>query len=61
MTEDQIRHAQLDLASRGLYVESTGAVCWAATREGALGSRSAVVPLCGAGLKTGLVPDPGNV
>jgi threonine synthase len=54
VTEDQIRHAQLDLASRGLYVESTGVACWAAVREGALGGRSAVVPLCGAGLKSGL-------
>ncbi|MFB7107942.1 pyridoxal-phosphate dependent enzyme [Streptomyces sp. NPDC056190] len=54
VTEDRIRHAQLDLASRGLYVESTGAVCWAAIREGALGGKSAVVPLCGAGLKSGL-------
>ncbi|MFJ8197551.1 threonine synthase [Streptomyces sp. NPDC096152] len=54
VTEDQIRHAQLDLASRGLYVESTGVVCWAAVREGALGAKSAVVPLCGAGLKSGL-------
>jgi threonine synthase len=54
VTEDQIRHAQLDLASRGLYVESTGVACWAAVREGALGARTAVVPLCGAGVKTGL-------
>ncbi|MCX3062069.1 threonine synthase [Streptomyces beihaiensis] len=59
VTEDQIRHAQLDLASQGLYVESTGVACWAATREsGPLGAtlagRSAVVPLCGAGLKSGL-------
>ncbi|MEU1195953.1 threonine synthase [Streptomyces sp. NPDC005813] len=54
VTEDQIRHAQRDLASRGLYVESTGVACWAAVREGALGERSAVVPLCGAGLKTGM-------
>ncbi|MET7698487.1 pyridoxal-phosphate dependent enzyme [Streptomyces sp. NPDC005485] len=54
VTEDQIRHAQRDLASRGLYVESTGVACWAAVREGSLGERSAVVPLCGAGLKTGL-------
>ncbi|MFD6997540.1 pyridoxal-phosphate dependent enzyme [Streptomyces mirabilis] len=54
VTEDQIRHAQRDLASRGLYVESTGVVCWAAVREGALGGRTAVVPLCGAGVKTGL-------
>ncbi|MFI0237271.1 pyridoxal-phosphate dependent enzyme [Streptomyces sp. NPDC016845] len=59
VTEDQIRHAQSDLASRGLFVESTGAACWAATRDGGsvasvLNGRSAVVPLCGAGLKTGL-------
>jgi threonine synthase len=54
VTEDQIRHAQLDLASRGLYVESTGVVGWAAAREGLLGARNAVVPLCGAGLKSGL-------
>ncbi|MGP4049432.1 threonine synthase [Streptomyces sp. 2A115] len=54
VTEDQIRHAQSDLASRGLYVESTGVACWAAVRNGVLGSRTAVVPLCGAGLKTGL-------
>jgi threonine synthase len=58
VTEDQIRHAQRDLASRGLYVESTGVACWAAVREGALGSRTAVVPLCGAGLKTGLAGAP---
>jgi threonine synthase len=54
VTEDQIRHAQSDLASQGLYVESTGVACWAAVREGALGTRTGVVPLCGAGLKTGL-------
>ncbi|MFI1013939.1 threonine synthase [Streptomyces sp. NPDC020965] len=54
VTEDQIRAAQLDLAARGLFVESTGVACWAAVgdrREG-----TAVVPLCGAGLKTGLAP-----
>ncbi|NGO15284.1 pyridoxal-phosphate dependent enzyme, partial [Streptomyces sp. HC44] len=33
VTEDQIRHAQRDLASRGLFVESTGVACWAAVRE----------------------------
>ncbi len=54
VTEDQIQHAQRDLASRGLYVESTGVACWAAVRDGVPGSRTAVVPLCGAGLKTGL-------
>lgn len=57
MTEDQIRHAQSDLAGRGLYVESTGVACWAAVREGALGRREAVVPLCGAGVKTGMARD----
>ncbi|MFI7384351.1 pyridoxal-phosphate dependent enzyme [Streptomyces sp. NPDC049813] len=65
VSEDQIRHAQLDLASRGLFVESTGVACWAATREGGplgsiLNGRAAVVPLCGAGLKTG-VADPAHV
>ncbi|WP_128379628.1 pyridoxal-phosphate dependent enzyme [Streptomyces cavernae] len=54
VTEDQIADAQRDLASRGLYVESTGVVSWAAVRDGALGDRTAVVPLCGAGLKSGL-------
>jgi len=58
VTEDQIRHAQLDLASQGLYVEATGAACWAAVREGLpgklRGTPGAVVPLCGAGLKSGL-------
>ncbi|GAB1327789.1 pyridoxal-phosphate dependent enzyme [Streptomyces sennicomposti] len=54
VTEDQIRHAQLDLASRGLFVESTGVACWAAVREGALAGKSAALPLCGSGLKSGL-------
>ncbi|MEU7577932.1 threonine synthase [Streptomyces sp. NPDC041068] len=54
VTEAQIAAAQRDLAARGLYVESTGVACWAAVREGALGGRTAVVPLCGAGAKTGL-------
>ncbi|PRH75664.1 threonine synthase, partial [Streptomyces solincola] len=52
VTDDQIRAAQRDLAARGLYVEPTGTACWAATlatpRPGAT-----VVPLCGAGAKTG--------
>ncbi|MFE3325114.1 threonine synthase [Streptomyces sp. NPDC059176] len=56
VTEEQIRAAQLDLAGRGLYVESTGAACWAAARAHGLDGRSAVVPLCGAGAKTGLPP-----
>nr|WP_078606881.1 threonine synthase [Streptomyces flavidovirens] len=55
VTEDQLRAAQLDLAARGLFVEPTGVACWAAMsahppQEG----RTAVVPLCGAGAKTGL-------
>ncbi|MGW7071130.1 threonine synthase [Streptomyces sp. NPDC054855] len=54
VTEDQLRAAQRDLAGRGLFVETTGVACWAAVRDGALGERSAVVPLCGAGLKSGL-------
>ncbi|MCN9243034.1 pyridoxal-phosphate dependent enzyme [Streptomyces sp. RY43-2] len=55
VTEDQLRHAQRDLASRGLYVESTGVASWAAVRDGVPGERGAVVPLCGAGLKSGPV------
>ncbi|MGW1162964.1 pyridoxal-phosphate dependent enzyme [Streptomyces sp. NPDC002513] len=65
VTEDQIRHAQRDLASQGLYVEPTAAAGWAAAREGLLesippsrlrpngGIAPVVVPLCGAGLKSG--------
>ncbi|MEV7427213.1 threonine synthase [Streptomyces sp. NPDC091212] len=52
VTEDQLRAAQRDLAARGLFVESTGVACWAAVRDWTDGS--AVVPLCGAGAKTGL-------
>jgi threonine synthase len=53
VTEDQLRAAQLDLAARGLFVETTGVACWAAiTAEPRAGSM--VVPLCGAGAKTGL-------
>lgn len=52
VTESQIREAQLDLAARGLYVETTGVACWAAVGDWV--DRSVVVPLCGAGLKTGL-------
>ncbi|WP_066942710.1 threonine synthase [Streptomyces lushanensis] len=54
VTEDQLRAAQLDLAARGLFVESTGVACWAAV--GGWTGRSAVVPLCGAGAKTGPAP-----
>ncbi|WP_328905628.1 threonine synthase [Streptomyces sp. NBC_00234] len=51
VSEDRIRSAQLDLAARGLYVETTGVACWAAVGDWT--DRSVVVPLCGAGLKTG--------
>ncbi|MFE4946414.1 threonine synthase [Streptomyces sp. NPDC056641] len=75
VTEDQLRAAQLDLASRGLFVESTAVACWAAVRDGTGGvdgtdradragqaarmDLSVVVPLCGAGAKTGLAPAAG--
>ncbi|MFE7426258.1 pyridoxal-phosphate dependent enzyme [Streptomyces sp. NPDC057545] len=54
VTEAQIRAAQLDLAARGFYVETTGVACWAAV--GGRTDLEIVVPLCGAGLKTGLAP-----
>lgn len=54
VSEDGIRAAQQDLAARGLFVEPTGAVGWAAVREGGDAVRGeVVVPLCGAGRKTG--------
>ncbi|MEU8617216.1 pyridoxal-phosphate dependent enzyme [Streptomyces sp. NPDC048623] len=58
VTEDQIRAAQLDLARRGLYVEPTGVACWAAVRAAPERPGTTVVPLCGAGAKTGLAPAP---
>ncbi|MGW7196947.1 pyridoxal-phosphate dependent enzyme [Streptomyces chryseus] len=55
VTEPQIRAAQLDLAARGLFVESTAAACWAAvTAAPGRVAGTTVVPLCGAGAKTGL-------
>ncbi|MFF3020414.1 pyridoxal-phosphate dependent enzyme [Streptomyces sp. NPDC057939] len=58
--DDRLREAQRDLAGRGLFVEPTAAACWAAVRPGAPGDplqgRTAVIPLCGAGAKTGLAP-----
>ncbi|MFE5945769.1 threonine synthase [Streptomyces sp. NPDC056480] len=54
VTEDQIRTAQRELAGRGLFVESTGVACWAAVRAAAPRPGLTVVPLCGAGAKTGL-------
>ncbi|MEV4945140.1 threonine synthase [Streptomyces sp. NPDC053755] len=53
VTEEQIRSAQRDLARRGLFVEATGVACWAAVRAAPREGES-VVPLCGAGAKTGL-------
>ncbi|MFF5974192.1 threonine synthase [Streptomyces sp. NPDC012769] len=52
--EDRIRAAQLDLARRGLYVEPTAVACWAAVREAPARPGTTVLPLCGAGAKTGL-------
>ncbi|MFD9968033.1 threonine synthase [Streptomyces sp. NPDC059017] len=60
VTDDRIRAAQLDLAARGLFVEPTGAACWAAIQAHGLEDRTAVVPLCGAGAKTGVDLDPGS-
>ncbi|MFE5591657.1 threonine synthase [Streptomyces sp. NPDC056549] len=56
VTEDQIRTAQRDLAGRGLFVEATGVACWAAVSAAPPRPGLTVVPLCGAGAKTGLVP-----
>ncbi|MFJ9806613.1 threonine synthase [Streptomyces sp. NPDC101158] len=53
VTDDRIRAAQTDLARRGLYVEPTGVACWAAVRA-THGLGTTVVPLCGAGAKTGM-------
>ncbi|MFE9686337.1 threonine synthase [Streptomyces sp. NPDC006285] len=58
VTEDQLRHAQTDLASQGLYVEPTGVACWAALRDLPLTPRAAVLPLCGAGQKSPLPTTP---
>ncbi|MFF5785228.1 threonine synthase [Streptomyces sp. NPDC012693] len=54
VTEDQIRTAQRDLAGRGLFVESTGVACWAAVQAAPPRPGLTVVPLCGAGAKTGM-------
>ncbi|MFG2644521.1 threonine synthase [Streptomyces sp. NPDC048370] len=56
VTEDQLHSAQVDLARRGLFVESTGVACWAAVRATPARSGLTVLPLCGAGAKTGLSP-----
>ncbi|MFF3602358.1 threonine synthase [Streptomyces sp. NPDC002463] len=54
VTEEQIRTAQRDLAGRGLFVEATGVACWAAVSAAPPRPGLTVVPLCGAGAKTGL-------
>ncbi|MFD3661731.1 pyridoxal-phosphate dependent enzyme [Streptomyces sp. NPDC058659] len=53
VTDDQIRTAQRDLAARGLFVEATGVACWAAVAAAQQRPGLTVVPLCGAGAKTG--------
>jgi threonine synthase len=54
VTDDAIRAAQADLATRGLWVEPTAAVTWAACREGSVAPPGASIALvlCGAGLKS---------
>ncbi|MEW5654923.1 pyridoxal-phosphate dependent enzyme [Streptomyces cinereoruber] len=54
--EERIRAAQRDLARRGLSVEATGTACWAAVDAAPPRPGLTVVPLCGAGAKTGLAP-----
>lgn len=67
VTDAEVAAAQRDLATRGLYVEVTAGACWAAVRHAELSAtdhdqlgwrllaeEEVVVPLCGAGLKTGL-------
>lgn len=54
--EPEIRSARADLARRGWYVEDTAAVCWAAADTAAADGQplgDIVLPLSGAGLKTG--------
>jgi threonine synthase len=62
VTDDQVNAAHAALARAGLYVEPTGAACWAALSAGLVDvpesvSSSpdlpfAVAPLCGSGLKS---------
>ncbi|MEU4061531.1 pyridoxal-phosphate dependent enzyme [Streptomyces wedmorensis] len=56
VTDDRIRAAQRDLAARGLFVEPTAAACWAAVGADPPRPGLTVLPLCGAGAKTGLAP-----
>ncbi|MEY9933944.1 threonine synthase [Catenulispora sp. GP43] len=61
VTDDQVAAAHAALARAGLYVEPTGAACWAALSAGLVGEPEgapdaevpfAVAPLCGSGLKS---------
>lgn len=64
VSDEQVRAAHAALARAGLYVEPTGAACWAALSAGLVGEGSAaadtgaadvpfaVAPLCGSGLKS---------
>jgi len=53
VTEDQLLAGRSELARKGWYVEDTAAVCWAAARAAGDAWGEVVVPLSGAGLKTG--------
>lgn len=58
VTDDEVIKARSELAAGGWYVEDTAAVCWAAARQSTEDSWGTVVlPLSGAGLKTGWQPD----
>lgn len=53
VTDEQVQAAHVALARAGLYVEPTGAACWAALSAGLVGDfETAVAPLCGSGLKS---------
>lgn len=61
VTDEQVADAHAALARAGLYVEPTGAACWAAISAGLVGLPAvpsdpdvpfAVAPLCGSGLKS---------
>jgi threonine synthase len=55
VTDEAIVAARRDLGLRGLWVEPTAAVTWAACRDGSVAETGASVALilCGAGLKSG--------
>ncbi|MEZ0109070.1 threonine synthase [Catenulispora sp. EB89] len=69
VTDDQVSSAHATLARAGLYVEPTGAACWAAISAGLTADDAdgrdnkhdlplAVAPLCGSGLKSKPPADP---